>query len=187
MTGRSAPKCQLAHRASRCRQLRFLCIFAFPVVMSAWTQPARSWRVGWASSHRRYAACKFTITAATPSKLLRLSTRASPIVVMVGVVGTSGSNGDTCSHARRVSIMRNASSWDALGHPGIDIWWSGGGSNSRPSHCERDALPAELPPHARTEDANSPTLAANLSRGLRGRAMAGSSAGADHTHHHDDG
>src|SRR5690606_17570989 len=27
------------------------------------------------------------------------------------------------------------------------IWWSGGGSNSRPSHCERDALPAELPPH----------------------------------------
>lgn len=25
-------------------------------------------------------------------------------------------------------------------------WWSGGGSNSRPSHCERDALPAELPP-----------------------------------------
>src|SRR3569623_2854965 len=26
------------------------------------------------------------------------------------------------------------------------LWWSGGGSNSRPSHCERDALPAELPP-----------------------------------------
>ena len=26
------------------------------------------------------------------------------------------------------------------------MWWSGGGSNSRPSHCERDALPAELPP-----------------------------------------
>src|SRR5664280_765712 len=26
-------------------------------------------------------------------------------------------------------------------------WWRGGGSNSRPSHCERDALPAELPPH----------------------------------------
>ena len=25
-------------------------------------------------------------------------------------------------------------------------WWSGGDSNSRPSHCERDALPAELPP-----------------------------------------
>ena len=25
-------------------------------------------------------------------------------------------------------------------------WWRGGGSNSRPSHCERDALPAELPP-----------------------------------------
>ena len=29
---------------------------------------------------------------------------------------------------------------------GESEWWSGGGSNSRPSHCERDALPAELPP-----------------------------------------
>src|SRR5437588_10622676 len=28
-------------------------------------------------------------------------------------------------------------------------WWSGGGSNSRPSHCERDALPAELPPRGK--------------------------------------
>src|SRR5262244_3100317 len=27
-------------------------------------------------------------------------------------------------------------------------WWRRGGSNSRPSHCERDALPAELRPHA---------------------------------------
>src|SRR5450432_2322462 len=27
------------------------------------------------------------------------------------------------------------------------IWWRRGGSNSRPSHCERDALPAELRPH----------------------------------------
>ena len=25
-------------------------------------------------------------------------------------------------------------------------WWSRGGSNSRPSHCERDALPSELRP-----------------------------------------
>jgi hypothetical protein len=30
----------------------------------------------------------------------------------------------------------------------LKFWWRGGGSNSRPSHCERDALPAELPPHA---------------------------------------
>ena len=30
-----------------------------------------------------------------------------------------------------------------------EFWWSGGGSNSRPSHCERDALPAELPPQRR--------------------------------------
>ena len=27
-----------------------------------------------------------------------------------------------------------------------DLWWRRGGSNSRPSHCERDALPAELRP-----------------------------------------
>ena len=25
-------------------------------------------------------------------------------------------------------------------------WWSRGGSNPRPSHCERDALPSELRP-----------------------------------------
>lgn len=30
----------------------------------------------------------------------------------------------------------------------FDMWWRGGGSNSRPPHCERGALPAELPPHA---------------------------------------
>jgi hypothetical protein len=30
-------------------------------------------------------------------------------------------------------------------------WWSGWGSNPRPSHCERDALPAELPPHVSGE------------------------------------
>ena len=35
----------------------------------------------------------------------------------------------------------------ALKTKALLYWWSGGGSNSRPSHCERDALPAELPPH----------------------------------------
>jgi hypothetical protein len=30
-----------------------------------------------------------------------------------------------------------------------NFWWRRGGSNSRPSHCERDALPAELLPHAK--------------------------------------
>jgi hypothetical protein len=30
----------------------------------------------------------------------------------------------------------------------LNRWWRGGGSNSRPPHCERGALPAELPPHA---------------------------------------
>ena len=28
----------------------------------------------------------------------------------------------------------------------LRIWWSRGESNSRPSHCERDALPTELRP-----------------------------------------
>ena len=31
------------------------------------------------------------------------------------------------------------------------VWWRRGGSNSRPSHCERDALPAELRPHERLQ------------------------------------
>src|SRR5690606_15940136 len=30
---------------------------------------------------------------------------------------------------------------------GVEWWWSQGGSNSRPRHCERRALPAELWPH----------------------------------------
>jgi hypothetical protein len=43
--------------------------------------------------------------------------------------------------------------WSASIPYGINVlqcivyeWWSGRGSNPRPSHCERDALPAELPP-----------------------------------------
>src|SRR4051812_49329806 len=34
-------------------------------------------------------------------------------------------------------------------------WWRRGGSNSRPSHCERDALPAELRPHCSGESRKS--------------------------------
>ena len=30
---------------------------------------------------------------------------------------------------------------------GLDIWWTAGGSNSRPPRCERGALPAELAAH----------------------------------------
>src|ERR1700744_4889479 len=40
----------------------------------------------------------------------------------------------------------------------LSKWWSGGGSNSRPSHCERDALPAELPPQ-RERTIAPPTVA----------------------------
>ena len=42
-----------------------------------------------------------------------------------------------CEHRKKAQ----AQPWAFL------IWWSRGGSNSRPSHCERDALPAELRPH----------------------------------------
>src|SRR5213082_3133877 len=38
---------------------------------------------------------------------------------------------------------------EVFGRLWMTKWWSGRGSNPRPSHCERDALPAELPPHAR--------------------------------------
>ena len=38
---------------------------------------------------------------------------------------------------------------DADGRPWRGKWWSGRGSNPRPLHCERSALPAELPPHTR--------------------------------------
>ena len=31
-------------------------------------------------------------------------------------------------------------------------WWRRGGSNSRPRHCERRALPAELRPHDQADD-----------------------------------
>ncbi len=53
---------------------------------------------------------------------------------------------------QRASDCQN---WEIQKHPtqivgGVsERWWSGRGSNPRPSHCERDALPAELPPHTR--------------------------------------
>ena len=50
-------------------------------------------------------------------------------------------------------------------------WWSGGGSNSRPSHCERDALPAELPPHVKH------SRIAALARPSQGCRTAGTACG----------
>src|SRR6185437_9158738 len=47
---------------------------------------------------------------------------------------------------RRGAVFRVLLEWN---------WWSGGGSNSRPSHCERDALPAELPPQRPTNSSTA--------------------------------
>ena len=44
----------------------------------------------------------------------------------------------TLQHVRRCICLEN--------------WWSQGGSNSRPRHCERRALPAELWPHEGKRD-----------------------------------
>ena len=46
-------------------------------------------------------------------------------------------------------------------------WWRGGGSNSRPSHCERDALPAELPPHGNTDSSEKPQRRSATLPGVR--------------------
>jgi hypothetical protein len=52
-----------------------------------------------------------------------------------------GCNGPACPFDERKRKTRQRIS-------GLGIeWWRRGGSNSRPSHCERDALPAELRPH----------------------------------------
>ena len=49
-------------------------------------------------------------------------------------------------------------------------WWSRGGSNSRPPHCERGALPAELRPRNRWWSASrSPAVAVSGARAGRGR------------------
>ena len=71
----------------------------------------------------------------------------------------------------------------------IATWWRGGGSNSRPSHCERDALPAELPPHCGRESTAAPQDRRSLwshSESMRRIEIACSprarERGCDHTH-----
>ena len=41
----------------------------------------------------------------------------------------------------------------------LDNWWTRGGSNSWPSHCERDALPAELRALVVNDNVSIPGLA----------------------------
>ncbi len=63
---------------------------------------------------------------------------------------------------RCIDLERDRAGGEGVGHGGRATkkppetggsscmeWWSGWGSNPRPSHCERDALPAELPPHGK--------------------------------------
>ena len=66
------------------------------------------------------------------------------------VVPSSTADGDTVwGHQARRSNFKEATT--CQNNRLEDKWWRRGGSNSRPSHCERDALPAELRPH---EDRN---------------------------------
>ncbi len=57
---------------------------------------------------------------------------------------------DCPAHADRYRTPRGVGeSRKKKGQPrtvALEYWWRRGGSNSRPSHCERDALPAELRP-----------------------------------------
>src|SRR5206468_3239061 len=55
---------------------------------------------------------------------------------------------DASGRTAEISPMRIPALRTMLDFFGKEVWWSGGGSNSRPSHCERDALPAELPPRS---------------------------------------
>src|SRR5579862_8623899 len=62
--------------------------------------------------------------------------------------------GKRCGELAATIAVRRAAQirMDGTGRAGfsrLGNWWSGRGSNPRPSHCERDALPAELPPHAK--------------------------------------
>lgn len=55
-----------------------------------------------------------------------------------------------CGQNLRPNAKQRTTSRDVVRCFYWNCWWSGGGSNSRPSHCERDALPAELPPQQST-------------------------------------
>ena len=49
-------------------------------------------------------------------------------------------------------------------------WWSRSGSNRRPTACKAAALPTELRPRGRIDDAPSPRLRSAFSRARHGRA-----------------
>src|SRR5690606_31153291 len=68
-----------------------------------------------------------------------------------------------------------------------ESWWRRGGSNSRPSHCERDALPAELRPHGARHyigagQAGQSGHFGTWSGRLRGRLRPGSTGPGRHPH-----
>ena len=58
---------------------------------------------------------------------------------------------DQSSDNINILTMRFRQVLATVGLDWMDVWWSRGGSNSRPSHCERDALPAELRPRKEGE------------------------------------
>ena len=75
--------------------------------------------------------------------VLREARERDLLVFQIGLAGECLAHGGFLAAPTRQRLAGRA----LTGSRSLCGWWRGGGSNSRPSHCERDALPAELPPH----------------------------------------
>jgi hypothetical protein len=99
---------------------------------------------------------------ATAQKLLRLFAfkngpwRISVFVLKSFVGAESAPEGVLAAVSRRPKRkMATAGSGYFAKWDGRNYWWSRGGSNSWPPHCERGALPTELLPHAHENTVSS--------------------------------
>ena len=85
-----------------------------------------------------------------------VSARADPVILLgmplktvrrLGAKRPARSPPDFAGRTQGSSIQPSTPQIKRAARGGSLCWWRRGGSNSRPSHCERDALPAELRPH----------------------------------------
>jgi hypothetical protein len=60
---------------------------------------------------------------------------------------------ETCSRSYNTEMLKVFTPLD--GDVLLSLWWSLWGSNPRPQHCQRCALPTELKPHYQTVFANN--------------------------------